>query len=121
MAPASSQGGVLVRRGPGDFRATWYHFPGNFHRYVLRVGCLLARKSTGFRQADFSTVFFGFQYGYRFSPWRACRRRSPTLEVVDVVRWAPNLHIFDSTHQDLTLHREGRLISDGITPYCLEK
>ena len=41
---------------------------------TLRVGCILARKSTGFCQADFSTVFFGFQYGYRFSPWRKCRR-----------------------------------------------
>ena len=40
---------------------------------------------------------------------------------VGVVRWAPNLHMFNSTHQDLTLHRECRLISDGITPYCLEK
>ena len=32
---------------------------------------------------------------------------------VGVVRWAPNLHIFDSTHQDLTLHRECRSISFG--------
>ena len=32
---------------------------------------------------------------------------------VGVVRWAPNLHMFNSTHQDLTLHGECRLISDG--------
>ena len=73
----------------------------------------------------------GFQYGvFRISvriPIFAMARMSPREShflVVDVVRWAPNLHIFDSTHQDLTLHREcreGRLISDGITPYCLKK
>ena len=32
---------------------------------------------------------------------------------VELVRWAPNLHMFDSTHQDLSFHEEGRLISDG--------
>ena len=32
---------------------------------------------------------------------------------VDVVRLAPNLHMYDSTHQDLTFHGESRLISDG--------
>ena len=39
--------------------------------------------------------------------------RGVPLLVVEVVRWAPNLHMFNSTHQDLTLHGEGRLISDG--------
>ena len=70
----------------------------------------------------------GFQYGvFRISvriPIFAMARMSPREShflVVDVVRWAPNLHIFDSTHQDLTLHRECRSISEGITPYCLEK
>ena len=46
--------------------------------------------------------------------------RGVPLLVVDVVRWPPNLHMFNSTHQDLTLHREGRLISYGITPYRVE-
>ena len=32
---------------------------------------------------------------------------------VGVVRWAPNLHMFNSTHQDLSFHGECRLISDG--------
>ena len=69
----------------------------------------------------------GFQYGvFRISvriPIFAMARMSPREShflVVDVVRWAPNLHMFDSTHQDLTLHREGRSISDGITPYRVE-
>ena len=39
-------------------------------------------------------------------------RESNTL-AVGVVRWAPNLHIVDSTHQDLTLHRECLSISFG--------
>ena len=70
----------------------------------------------------------GFQYGvFRISvriPNFAMARMSPREShflAVDVVRLAPNLHMFNSTHQDLTLHRECRLISDGITPYCLEK
>ena len=39
---------------------------------------------------------------------------------VDVVRLAPNLHMYNSTHQDLSFHGEGRSISYGITPYRVE-
>ena len=66
--------------------------------------------------------------------------REGSLFGVDVVRLAPNLHMYNSTHQDLTLHGECLSISDGkgwdqcpvgwvigtpnfqhgITPYCLE-
>ena len=62
----------------------------------------------------------GFQYGVfrisvripNFAMAKMSPRESNTL-AVGVVRWAPNLHIFDLTHQDLTLHRECRLICDG--------
>ena len=40
--------------------------------------------------------------------------------VVKVVRWAPNLHMFNSTHQDLSFHGERLSISYGITPYRVE-
>ena len=39
-------------------------------------------------------------------------RESNTL-AVEVVRLVPNLHMFNSTHQDLSLRIEGRSISDG--------
>ena len=80
---------------------------------TLGVGCILARKSTGFRRG-------GFQYGvFRISvriPNFTMARMSPREShflVVDVVRWARNLRMFNSTHQDLTLHRECLSISDG--------
>ena len=69
----------------------------------------------------------GFQYGvFRISvriPIFAMARMSPREShflAVDVVRLAPNLHMFNSTHQDLSSHREGRSISYGITPYRVE-
>jgi len=83
----------------------------------LRVGCILARKSTGFRHG-------GFQYGnFRISvriPNFAMSRMSPReshVLAVHVVRWARNLHIYNSTHQDLTFHRECLLISTFAMPY----
>ena len=62
----------------------------------------------------------GFQYGvFRISvriPIFAMAKMAPResqLLAVGVVRLAPNLHMFDSTHQDVSLHRECLLISDG--------
>ena len=90
-------------------------------RRSLKGGMLSSPEIHGFSPG-------GFQYGvFRISvriPIFAMAKMSPREShflVVDVVRWARNLHMFNSTHQDLTLHRECRLISDGITPYCLKK
>ena len=69
----------------------------------------------------------GFQYGVfrisvripNFAMAKMSPRESQLLEV-EVVRWAPILHMYNSTHQDLTFHRECLSISYGITPYCVE-
>ena len=55
-------------------------------------------------------------------PIFAMARMSPREShffVVDVVRCATNLHMFNSTHQDLSFHGECRLISYGVENYEL--
>ena len=64
--------------------------------------------------SDFSTDTVPIFAMSKMSP------RESQLLAVGVVRWAPNLHMFDSTHQDLSFHGEGRSIYYGITPYCVE-
>ena len=100
------------RRKPVDFRARIH--PN------LKGGMYSSPEIHGFSPG-------GFQYGvFRISvriPIFAMARMSPregSLFGVDVVRLAPNLHMYNSTHQDLSFHREGRLISYGITPYRVE-
>ena len=98
--------------------------------FVLLIRVLVkVRMSSGPEIRGFSPV--GSQYGNFCSvpryfprnlqkpetrPIFAMAKMSPREShflVVDVVRWAPNLHMFNSTHQDLSLHRECLLISDG--------
>ena len=47
---------------------------------LIKGGMYSSPEIHGFSPRRISVrCFFGFQYGYRFSPWRACRRGSPTF------------------------------------------
>ena len=100
------------RRKPVDFRARRH--PN------LKGGMSSSPEIHGFSPG-------GFQYGvFRISvriPNSTMVRMSPRAShflAVDVVRLAPNLHMFNSTHQDLSFHGECLSISYGITPYCVK-
>ena len=102
---------------PGANPSTTPFFEGGLH---LKGGMYSSPEIHGFSPG-------GFQYGvFRISvriPIFAMARMSPregSLFGVDVVRLAPNLHMYNSTHQDLSFHGEGRSISYGITPYRVE-
>ena len=79
-------------------------------RGVVKVGM-----SSGTEIHGFSPV--GSQYGIfgpvpRYFP-RNLQKPETRPILVDVVRWAPNLHMYNSTNQDLIFHGEWLLISDG--------
>ena len=93
-------------------------------RRLLRLRCILARKSTRFRAVgsqygNFCPVpryFPGNLQNPKTRPIFAMAKMSPRESQVlalEVVRWAPNLHMYNSTHQDLSFHRECRSVSDG--------
>ena len=86
----------------------------------LKVGMYSGPEIHGFSPGGFQYGVFRISVRISIIAMAKMSPRGVTLLVVELVRWAPNLHMFNSTHQDLTLHREGRSISYSITPYRVE-
>ena len=113
---------------PGANPSTTPFFEGGLH---LKVGMYSGPEIHGVSPVRSQYGFFGPVPRYFpgnlqkpetrpiFAITKMSARESHFL-AVEVVRWAPNLHMYNSTHQDLSFPGEWRSISYGITPYCVE-